>query len=64
MDWYLGGQKLHTYIGETPQEKIFVLLGLYQSALPEWIGPTDPDLPYPRDFEIDDIRVYELQPPA
>ena len=58
LDWYLDGQKTHTYQGPTPQEKMFILLGLYQGAIPEWLGPTDPKMPYPRDFEIDYVRVY------
>ena len=58
LDWYLDGRKIRTYEGETPQEKMFILLGLYQGAVPGWVGPTDPDMPYPRDFEIDYVRVY------
>ncbi len=58
LNWYLDGNKIHTYRGETPKEKMFILLGLYQGAVPGWVGPTDPDMPYPRDFEIDYVRVY------
>ena len=58
LDWYLDGRKIRTYAGPTPQEKMFILLGLYQGAVPEWVGPTDPGMPYPRDFEIDYVRVY------
>lgn len=57
-DWYLDGQKIRTYAGPTPQGKMFILLGLYQRAFPAWAGATDPDMPYPRDFEIDYVRVY------
>ncbi|HUT34191.1 MAG TPA: glycoside hydrolase family 16 protein [Planctomycetota bacterium] len=56
--WYLDGRPVRTYRGETPQGKMFILLGLYQGAVPGWVGPTDPDMPYPRDFEIDYVRVY------
>ncbi len=33
---------------------MFILLGLYQGIF----GAADPKMPYPRDFEIDYIRVY------
>ena len=59
--WYIDGQKVHTYKGETPQGKMFILLGLYQGAFPGWAGKTDPNMPYPRDFEIDYVRVYEKE---
>jgi beta-glucanase (GH16 family) len=52
--WYIDGKKVHTYTGETPQKKMFILLGLYQGIF----GAADPNMPYPRDFEIDYIRVY------
>ncbi|OQB85554.1 MAG: Beta-glucanase precursor [Planctomycetes bacterium ADurb.Bin126] len=58
LNWHLDGRLVHTYKGETPREKMFILLGLYQGAVPGWVGPTDPDMPYPRDFEIDYVRVY------
>jgi hypothetical protein len=53
----LDGNKIRTYTGETPKEKMFILLGLYQGAFPSWAGETDPNMPYPRDFEIDYVRV-------
>lgn len=56
IDWYLDGTRLHTYTGPTPQEKMFVLLALFQYS--GWIGEIDPNLAYPRDFEIDYVRVY------
>ena len=58
LDWHLDGKLIRSYTGETPKEKMFLLLGLYQGAFPEWAGPTDPNMPYPRDFEIDYVRVY------
>lgn len=54
--WYVDGKKAYTYKGETPQKPMFILLGLYQGS--GWVGPMDPDMPYPRDFEVDYIRVY------
>ena len=57
--WYVDGKMVLEYIGETPLKKMFVLLDLYQnSGTPGWTGTTDPNMPYPRDFEIDYIRVY------
>ena len=56
IDWYLDGRRLETYIGPTPQEKMFVLVALFQYS--GWIGEIDPHLTYPRDFEIDYVRVY------
>ena len=56
LTWYLDGKEIHAFEGETPQEKMFVLLGLYQGI--PWAGPIDPKMPYPRDFEVDYVRVY------
>jgi len=61
IDWYLDGRLLKTYQGPTPQEKMFVLLPLFQYS--GWIGNTDPNLKYPRDLEIDYVRVYARQTP-
>lgn len=56
LDGYLDGRRIRTCQGESPKEKMFILLGLYQGAVPDWAGPTDPDMPYPRDFESDYVR--------
>jgi len=56
IDWYLDGQVVQTYQGPTPQEKMFILMALFQ--YPGWIGNVDPNMSYPRDFEIDYVRVY------
>lgn len=56
IDWHLDGQVVHTYRGPTPQERMFILLALFQYS--GWIGEIDPQLPYPRDFEVDYVRVY------
>jgi len=61
LDWYLDGTKIRTYAGATPKERMFILLGLYQGAVPSRAGLTDPDMPYPRDFEIDYVRVYSRE---
>lgn len=56
VDWYLDGKVVNTYKGPTPQEKMFVLIALFQYS--GWIGDIDPNMTYPRDFEIDYVRVY------
>ena len=56
IDWYLDGQTIATYEGPTPQEKMFILMALFQYS--GWIGEIDPHLPYPLDFEVDYVRVY------
>lgn len=62
LDWYLDGCCIHSYVGPTPQEKMFILVALFQYS--GWIGQIDPNLTYPRDFEIDHIRVYARDEPA
>lgn len=57
LTWYLDGKEIHVYEGETPQNEMLILLGLYQNC--GWTGPMDPEMPYPRDFEIDYIRVWK-----
>lgn len=56
IDWYLDGAVIATYTGPTPQEKMFILVALFQYS--GWIGDIDPQMVYPRDFEIDYVRVY------
>ena len=40
IDWYLDGQVINTYAGPTPQERMFVLVALFQYS--GWIGEIDP----------------------
>lgn len=56
IDWYLDGKVIKTYSGPTPQEKMFILMALFQYS--GWIGKIDPDMAYPRDFEVDYVRAY------
>ena len=62
LTWYIDGQKFWTYNGPTPQKEMQILLGQYQLGghpkFSGWLKPTPDDLPYPRDFEIDYVRVY------
>ncbi len=54
--WYLDGELMEMYEGPTPQEKMFILIALFQYS--GWIGEVDPNLIYPKDFEIDYVKVY------
>ncbi len=56
IDWYFDGTVIQTYQGPTPPEKMFILMALFQYS--GWIGNIDPNLTYPRDFEVDYVRVY------
>ncbi|MDO4627865.1 MAG: glycoside hydrolase family 16 protein [Planctomycetia bacterium] len=59
LTWYLDGKEICVYEGETPKNEMLILLGLYQNC--GWTGPMDPEMPYPRDFEIDYIRVWQKE---
>jgi beta-glucanase (GH16 family) len=60
--WYLDGKVIRTYKGPTPQEKMFILMALFQySSVPSWTDKIDPDMKYPRDFEIDYVRAYKRE---
>jgi len=56
IDWYLDGAAIASYEGPTPQERMFILMALFQYS--GWIGEIDPEMTYPRDFEVDYVRVY------
>ena len=58
MIWHIDSNAVWTYEGPTPQAEMFVLLGLYEGC--GWTGPVDPEMDYPKDFEIDYLRVREL----
>ena len=57
--WYIDGKEVRRYKGETPAKEMFVLVGLYQGS--GWTGEVDKNMPYPRDFEVDYVRVYSKQ---
>jgi len=59
IDWFLDGEIIHTYEGPTPQEKMFILVALFQYS--GWIGEIDPNMAYPRDFEVDYVRAYKRE---
>ena len=56
VDWYLDGNVISSYKGPTPPGKMFILMALFQYS--GWIGNIDPNMTYPRDFEVDYVRVY------
>lgn len=56
MVWHIDGKPAWTYVGRTPRSAMYVLLGLYEGC--GWTGPVDPKMQYPRDFEIDYLRVF------
>ncbi len=57
ISWYFDDAMIERYTGPTPQEKMFMLLALFQYS--GWIGEIDKKITYPRDFEIDYVRVYQ-----
>ena len=54
--WYFDNEPMEIWEGPTPSEKMFLLIALFQYS--GWIGNVDPELRYPKDFEIDYVRVY------
>lgn len=62
LNWYVDNKKVYTYSGQTPQKKMFILVALFHR--PDGYGGTksEPDqLTFPKDFEIDYIRVYQAE---
>lgn len=55
--WFVNGKEVARYNGETPSGKMFILLALFQYS--GWIGEIDPETKYPKEFEIDYVRVYK-----
>ncbi|MDO4573754.1 MAG: glycoside hydrolase family 16 protein [Planctomycetia bacterium] len=56
LTWYLDGKPIYTYQGQTPPGPMYLLVAMFQAA--SWTGPLDTSIPYPVDFEIDYIRVW------
>ncbi len=60
VDWYFDGKVVKTYKGPTPQEKMFILVALFQyNGWKDWMGDIDPNMQYPRDLEVDYVRAYK-----
>ena len=57
--WFVDGEEVARYNGETPRGNMFILLALFQYS--GWIGDIDPDMEYPKVFEIDYVRAYQRQ---
>lgn len=59
LNWYLDNVKIHTYRGLTPQKEMLLFLGLYASTDPaSWYGALPSTTLFPKDFQIDYIRIY------
>jgi beta-glucanase (GH16 family) len=58
--WYIDGLEVHRS-NKVPHTPFFVRLSLYEGD-DLWRGKVNPNDPYPRDFEIDYVRVYEAAP--
>lgn len=56
VDWYFDDTLIESYRGPTPQEKMFILVALFQFS--QW-GEIDTEMVYPKDLEIDYVRVYQ-----
>lgn len=60
MNWYFDGKKVRSS-KQSPDYKMYTLLGIYQSwgGLFSWQGAVDEKQPYPKSFDIDYFRVYK-----
>lgn len=58
INWYVDNQKVQTYNGETPQNRMFILLALFHGIHLGWVGDVSDDQSYPISFEVDYVRVY------
>ncbi|MFB8506618.1 family 16 glycosylhydrolase [Enterococcus durans] len=61
MKLYVDGQLTST-INKSPNYPMLTLLGLYEKRHGGWTGPFDPTIPYPKQFEIDYWRAYQVKP--
>ncbi len=55
--WYLDGEVFWDYEGPTPANEMYLLMCMFQIG--GWVGETDPNMPYPLDFEVDYVRVWK-----
>jgi hypothetical protein len=63
--WHIDGKEVWKYSGETPRLEMGIFLSLYlASERGGWTGKPEKNMPFPRDFEIDYIRVYAHQTKA
>ncbi len=61
MKLYVDG-KLTSTISKSPNYPMLTLLGLYEKRHGGWTGPFDPTVPYPKTFELDYWRAYQVKP--
>ena len=57
--WFIDGEEVARYNGETPRGNMFILLALFHFT--GWIGDVDPEMEYPKAFEIDYVRAYQRE---
>lgn len=55
--WYVDGKEVFRS-DKVPHAPFYLYLGLYEDA--GWTGPVLPEMQYPKDFEVDYIRIYNL----
>lgn len=55
--WFFDGKPVHVYQGPTPEHKMYLLMAMFQTG--GWVGEIDKNLPYPMDFEVDYVRVWQ-----
>ncbi len=61
MKFYVDNQLVKT-INQSPNYPMMTLLGLYEKRNGGWTGAFDPNVPYPKKFEIDYFRAYQKSP--
>jgi hypothetical protein len=59
--WYVDGKQVHR-TDKSPHNPFFIRLGIYEADSP-WSGKIDPKDPYPKNFDLDYIRVYSKGKP-
>jgi beta-glucanase (GH16 family) len=59
--WYVDGKQVHRS-DKSPRNPFFIRLGIYEGDSP-WSGKMDPNDPYPKDFDLDYMRVYSKANP-
>jgi len=57
---YYADNKLVHQIDKAPQHNAYIILSMYMSEDPTyWTAPYNPDVPFPKEFEIDYFRAYQ-----
>ena len=61
MNLYLDGKLIKT-MNKSPNYPMLTLLGLYEKRAGGWTGAFDPNVPYPKAFDVDYWRAYQKIP--